>query len=387
MTNRFQIRMAFFLPALLAVVALSAVFSLPAAAQQFGPWSAPVNLNQDNLNACTQLGIDLASCPVVNSKCDDQHPTLSKDGLSLIFSSTRPQDPTLTTCDVALHLWVSQRDSLDSPWQTPQPLTMLNSLDSSPFQDHAPNLTTDGHWLFFHSSRGDGSCNGGGRAELWVAHRQDKRNDFEWETPINLGCTLNISGADDAGPNFWEDDTIGTLYLYFTRNLTPANADGFDIYLSTCNTDLDSCNRQQLWGAPELVPELSSSVRDTRTALRRRDGLEMIITSRRCNSPIPSTDLPLCSTRSAGGLDLWSSTRDSVQLSQSNWTTPVNLNQDNVAKCDQLGISPCPVVNTQANDGAPALSWDGQTMIFYSNRSGGAGGNDLYMSTRQKLPD
>jgi len=128
-------------------------------------------------------------------------------------------------------------------------------------------------------------------------------------------------------------------------------------------------------------------VRDTRTALRRRDGLEMIITSRRCNSPIPSTDLPLCSTRSAGGLDLWSSTRDSVQLSQSNWTTPVNLNQDNVAKCDQLGISPCPVVNTQANDGAPALSWDGQTMIFYSNRSGGAGGNDLYMSTRQKLPD
>lgn len=373
MTNRLQVRMAGLLWEVLAAVALLAVLCPAARAQQFGPWSAPVNLGA-----------------IVNSKCDDQHPTLSKDGLSLIFSSTRPQDSTLTTCDVALHLWVSQRDSLDSPWQAPQPLTMLNSPDTSPFQEHAPNFPTDGHWLLFHSTRADGSCNGGGRAELWAAHRQDKRNDFGWETPINLGCTLNIGGADDAGPNFFEDDeddTTGTRYLYFTRNLTPANPDGFSIYLSTCNSDLKSCNRQQLWGAPELVQELSSSVRDTRTAIRRRDGLEMIVTSRRCNSPIPPIDLSLCSTLSAGGLDLWVSNRDSVQLSQANWSTPVNLNQDNINKCSQLGISPCPAVNTTANDGAPALSWDGQTMIFYSNRSGGLGGNDLYVSTRTKLAD
>jgi hypothetical protein len=359
---------------LAAALALFAALTMvpPARAQNYGPWSAPVNLGS-----------------TVNSQCDDQHPTLSKDGLSLIFSSTRPQNPTLTSCDVALHLWVSQRDSLDSLWQAPQPLTMLNSPDNSPFQEHAPNLTTDGHWLFFHSTRNEGSCNGAGRFELWAAHRQDKRNDFAWETPINLGCTLNISGADDAGPNFWEDDTTDTLYLYFTRNLTPANPDGFSIYLSTCNVDLDSCNRQQLWGTADLVEELSSSVRDTRTAIRRRDGLEMIVTSRRCNSPIPPIDSQLCSTLSAGGLDLWVSTRASVQLSQDNWSTPVNLNQDNLDKCDQLGIgqASCPVVNTRPNDGAPALSWDGLTMIFYSNRPGGSGGNDLYVSTRTKLHD
>ena len=342
-----------------------------AAAQEFGPWSAPVNLGA-----------------TVNSACDDQHPTLSKDGLNLIFSSTRPQEPTLTSCDVRLHLWVSQRDSLDSLWQVPQPLTMLNSPDNSPFQEYAPNLTTDGHWLFFHSTRNEGSCNGGGRFELWAAHRQDKRNDLGWETPVNLGCALNISGADNAGPNVWEDDTTGTLYLYFTRNLTaPPNPDGYHIYLSTCNADLDTCIRQQLWGTAELVGALSSSVRDTRTAIRRRDGLEMVVTSRRCNSPIPTPDIPLCSTLSAGMLDLWVSTRDFVQLSQDNWSTPVNLNQDNLAKCNQSSITPCPVVNMGANDGAPALSWDGLTMIFYSNRPGGSGGNDLYVSTRGKLPD
>jgi hypothetical protein len=364
MTNRFHIRIPRLFSAVLATVALSIVLCPAAFAQEFGPWSAPVNLGA-----------------TVNSACDDQHPTLSKDGLSLIFSSTRPQDPTLISCDARLHLWVSQRDSLDSLWQAPQPLTMLNSSDNSPFQEYAPNLTTDGHWLFFHSTRNEGSCNGGGRFELWAAHRQDKRNDFGWEAPINLGCTLNISGVDNAGPNFWEDDT--------TRNLTPANPDGFHIFLTTCNADLDSCNRQQLWEATDQpVGALSSSVRDTRTAIRRRDGLEMIVTSRRCNSPIPSIDLPLCSTLSAGMLDLWVSTRDSVQPSQDNWSTPVNLNQNNLDKCDQVGIgqASCPVVNTHANDGAPALSWDGQTMIFYSNRPGGSGGNDLYVSTRTKLP-
>jgi hypothetical protein len=73
--------------------------------QQFGPWSAPVNLGS-----------------TVNSLCNDMHPALSKDGLTLVFSSSRPQDPSLLGCDgnaaaSGLHLWVSERGSLDSPWQ------------------------------------------------------------------------------------------------------------------------------------------------------------------------------------------------------------------------------------------------------------------------------
>lgn len=318
-----------------------------AKAQEFGPWSAPVNLGS-----------------VVNSACDDQHPALSKDGLSLYFSSTRPQNPAVSGCDTQLHLWVSQRDSLDSPWQTPQPLTMLNSPDNSPYLEYSPNLTSDGHWLFFHSSRQDGSCNGGGRLELMAAHRQNKRDDFGWEAPFNLGCTLNTSGADNAGPAFWEDDATGILYLYFTRNLTPANPNGYNIYVSTCTSDLSGCIRQQLWTPGASVPELNvSGYRNTRTAIRRRDGLEMLITSNRPGS--------------VGGLDLWVSTRSSAQ---DPWSVAIDLNQDNVNKGENA------VVNTISNDGAPALSWDAQTVIFYSNRPGGLGGNDLCISTRQKLP-
>jgi hypothetical protein len=330
---------------------IAAIFTLllnsRLAAQEYGPWSAPVSLG-----------------PIVNSACDDQHPTLSKDGLSLIFSSTRPQNPTLSACDPQLHLWVSERDSLDSPWEKPQPLTMLNSPDSSQYLEYSPYLTTDGHWLLFHSSRPDGSCNGGGRLELMAAHRQDKRDDFGWEMPINLGCTLNTNGADNAGPALWEDDGTGTLYLYFTRNNTPANPNGFNIYVSTCAADISSCNRQQLWSPGVYVTELNvAAFRNTRTAIRRRDGLEMLVTSNRPGG--------------VGALDLWVSTRDSVQDS---WSSAIDLNVDNVNKGSAA------VVNTISNDGAPALSWDGQTVVFYSNRAGGLGGNDLYIATRQKSP-
>ena len=350
---------------LIAIAIAILMAATTARAQEFGPWSTPVNLG-----------------PVINSVCNDMHPTLSKDGLSVIFSSNRPSTPG-HPCLAALHLWVSQRDSLDSPWEAPQPLKMLNSPDDSLYEDHAPNLTNDGHWLFFHSNRPSDCVPAGGIRELWAAHRHDKRDDFGWEAPINPGCVVNGPNADGsilfdhAGPNFFEDDATGILYLYFTGDPIPPNVDppgnGFDIYVSTCTADLESCNRQQLWSSGTLIPQLSSPVRDTRTAIRRRDGLEILIATNR-----PGT---------VGLIDLFVSTRPSVQFGQDNWPSPVNINQDNLDKCTQLGmdLGSCPVVNTTANDGGPALSWDGQTLMFFSNRAVGFGGNDLYVSTRQKL--
>lgn len=304
-------------------------------AQEFGPWSAPVNMG-----------------PTVNSIYNDQHPTLSKDGLSLIFASDRPGGFGVPGSAAGFDLWVSERESLDQPWQAPQNLTMINTA----FRDFAPNLTTDGHWLFFHSNR-PGGCGG---ADLYASHRQNTRDDFGWEPPINLGCVLN-GPNDDAGPNFFADDSSGTLYLYFTRNDKPntPNSDAFDIYVSTCVADLDSCNRLQLWSEGSPVTELNTPVRDTRTAIRRRDGLEMILASNRTDG-------------SVGSSDLWVATRATTLDA---WSIPVNLDSDITN----------PVVNSTAFDGAPALSWDGQTLIFYSQRTGGYGASDLYITTRAKL--
>ena len=78
---------------------------------------------------------------------------------------------------------------------------------------------------------------------------------------------------------------------------------------------------------------------------------------------------------SLGALDMWVSTRASTQ---DLWSLPINLNADNLAKGSTVTL------NTAANDGAPTLSWDGQELLFYSNRGGGLGGTDLYVTRREK---
>ncbi|OLC82109.1 MAG: hypothetical protein AUH72_07810 [Acidobacteria bacterium 13_1_40CM_4_65_8] len=313
-----------------------------ATAQQFSDWSSPTNVN-------AMVRGDGTPCPaVVNSTADDQHMTISKDGLSLIFSSNRPGG------SGGQDLWVTARGSRDDCWGEP---ANLGNVVNSAVMDLAPNLTTDGHWLYFHSRR-PGGCGGGTSGELWVSRRQDKRDNFGWETPVNLGCAINLEGIDQAGPNHFEDEASGTQFLYFTRKPSSATEDFFDIYVSTCNADLATCNLQGLWSVGEPVAALNSPPdpahgfgRDTRTAIRRRDGLEMILSSK----------------RAPGLIDLWTSTR-ATTLDQ-NWSVPRNLS----------------VLNSSANDGAPAISWDGTELYFYSNRTGvlgATGGNDLYVSTR-----
>src|SRR5256884_5059084 len=110
--------------------------------------------------------------------------------------------------------------------------------------------------------------------------------------------------------------------------------------------------RSTLFPYTTLFRSLNSSGRDSRTAIRR-DGLEIFLASDR-----------------AGGLgdrDLYVSTRASALDA---WSTPLNLG---------------PVVNSAARDGAPALSFDGTTLYFFSGRLGGFGGSDFYVTTRQRI--
>ncbi len=250
------------------------------AGPEYGAWSDPVNLG-----------------PVVNSPYNDQHPAISKDGLSLYITSDRPGG--LGGSDI----WVSHRASIDDPWGAPENL--------------GPNINSAG-------------------------------NDVApaLELAENLGCVVNSAFAD-AGPTYFEDETTGITTLYYTvQNNPPTSDQGFDIYATTRLSDEDA------WGVPVLVPELSSPFRDTRTTIRR-DGLEMILSTGRPGG--------------SGSEDLWVSTRASTL---DPWGTPVNLG---------------PVVNSSAFDGAPALSFDGTTLYFFSERPSGFGKRDLYVTTRERL--
>lgn len=87
------------------------------------------------------------------------------------------------------------------------------------------------------------------------------------------------------------------------------------------------------------------------------------------NNPTLSTDeltMYFASDRPGGlGLvDIWVTRRASLD---SPWETPVNLGAP---------------VNSPFIDGAPALSSDGHLLFFHSNRTGTAGGNDIWLTRR-----
>jgi len=301
---------------LLAVagITLSSALVVGYGRRGFSGWAEPVN-----------LGV------LVNSAANDQHPAISKDGLSLYFISSRPGG--LGGQDI----YVSQRESPNDTWGPPVNLgPNVNSANT----ENAPALSRNGRLLFFGSTR-LGGCGG---LDLWVARRRNKHDDFGWEPTVNLGCTINTA-YDEDGPTYFRDEENGVTTLYFTSLNRPGNIGDYDIYASTLQAD-------GTFGLGQLIPELCSTDRDTRTSISR-NGLEMFITSNRAGG--------------LGGLDLWVATRASTC---DTWSVPANVGAP---------------VNTAANDGAPALSFDGTTLYFYSTRPGGYGGNDLYVTTRARI--
>ncbi len=297
---------------------------------RWGPWSPPVNLGA-----------------LVNSEFNDRHPAISLNGLSLYITSDRPGGfgPKGT-----FNIWVSQRASLHDPWGPPRNLG-LNINNPLGF---APNISPDGHWLFF---AGGQLCGGGSPGNIWVSHREDTDDDFAWEPAVDLGPEINDPRCDSNAPTFFRDEETGITRIYLTGQHRVGLGD-FDIFVSTQREDDDDRGLIGTFGPAVLVPELSSPRRDTRTAISL-DGLEMFVSSNRAGSVPDKSGQP--------SLDLWISTRASTR---DTWSTPTNLG---------------PTVNTPAADSGPALSCDGTTLYFYSTRPGGVGGEDLYVTTRTKV--
>ena len=279
-------------------------------------WTPPVNLG-----------------PVVNSTGSDQHPAISRDGLSLYFASDRVGG------SGGLDLYVTRRTSTDAPWGPP---VNLGAVLNSSTNDLAPDLTDDGHHLFYHSGRA-GGC---GDLDLYEASRDNPNDDLGWGPPVNLGCVIN-GPFKDAGPAYTlqDGDDIPTMYFTSTR---PGGFGDFDIYKSKLQPDGS-------WGPAVHVPELSGPFRDTRITIAH-SGLELFISSDVTGRP-----------GGVGGQDVWRSTREHTSDA---WSAPVNLG---------------PGVNSTGFDGAPSLSFDGTTLYFFSDRPGGSGGNDLYVTTRTRL--
>jgi len=167
--------------------------------------------------------------------------------------------------------------------------------------------------------------------------------DFTFGTPTNLGPTVN-SSAWDYTTKISADD----LTLYFASN-RPGSYGLGDLYVATRPTTNDD------WGQPvNLGPTVNTSSYDQGPSISA-DGLSLYFDSDRPGG--------------FGQLDLYVSTR---ATKDDPWGTPSNLGS---------------VVNDASREGYSDISIDGLSLYFTSDRPGGFGDADLYVSTRTSKDD
>lgn len=267
----------------------------------------------------------------VNTQFTDANAALSPNELSLYFVSNRPGG--FGGADI----WVSERRCIGCPWETP---VNLGGTINTAAAEGAPTLSTDGRLLFFFSGRP-----GGGGLDIYVSHRTGTNVDGdEWGPPVNLGPDVNTAGAEQ-GSYYTREGGAPTAVLYFNRAPAGGNLDLYTVAITSDGAPL---------GLAIPVPELNDPAAADQKVTVRTDGLELLLSSTRAGS--------------FGNFDLSVSTR---QTPQDPWSTPSHLDAP---------------LNTSDIDSQPNLSRDGRTLIFTSNRPGGSGANDLWMSTRRHGP-
>lgn len=259
----------------------------------------------------------------VNSAAAEMNSTLSPDELSLYFTSDRPGTAGLTD------IWISHRECVACPWQTP--VNAGPPLNSGG-QDAGPRFSIDGHLLFFQSDRT-------GLGDIYVTRRNNPNDDFAWGDPVLLGGDVNTATGNEQAADYIQTAEHGSGNFYFNRMVGTVPP---DIYYASVSRDGETR------GPAVPVSELNSTGNDQHVTIRK-DGRELFFSSNR--------------TGGLGSFDIYRSTRRSAHEP---WSAPV-------------GVA---ALNTVANDQQPSLSADGRTVIFTSSRTGGLGGNDLWISTR-----
>lgn len=173
--------------------------------------------------------------------------------------------------------------------------------------------------------------------------------DFTFGTPTYLGPSVNSSSYDDGL-------TISTdsLTLFFASDRHAGRVGSWDIWQCTRETTEDE------WGPAENLGSTVNSPQGEGYPSISADGLELYFCSLYWVSQRPG---------GSGGADLWVTRRASVS---DDWNTPENLGA---------------LVNSASHESEPSISADGRTLYFTSNRGGGSGGYDLWVTTRPTTSD
>jgi OOP family OmpA-OmpF porin len=200
--------------------------------------------------------------------------------------------------------------------------------------DGCPVFTADGLAMFFESDRG-------GAFQVWVATREAL--DAPWQEPVNLTATLRAEGG--FAPNISPDG----LTLYFSSWGSGSLNESEDLYVTT------RASKDEPWSEPvNLGPNVNSPGFEDGSQVSA-DGLALYYTSDRFGTP--------------WDLDIWMTTRTAPSEA---WTEAVKLG---------------PNINTTDWDFGPHVLPGGRVMLFGSDRPGGVGGHDHWITRRATTSD
>jgi hypothetical protein len=165
-----------------------------------------------------------------------------------------------------------------------------------------------------------------------------------FEPPAVIGALMDTRSFED-DPTFTDD----LLELVFNTDRDTTAPGDDSLWVSTRATPSDR------WGPPHAIDELNTSGYQDTTPGIEGDGLTIWFAS----------------TRPGGGgtqYDIWKSTRADRN---SVWATPTAVTE----------------LNTAAQEVAPQVIQSGLFMVVETNQPGGAGGHDLYQTSRATVTD
>ncbi len=217
-------------------------------------------------------------------------------------------------------------------------LTNLGPIINSSRADGSPSFSADGLEMYFDSERS-------GDYDLWVTKRAS--TDDEWGTPERLGPPVN-SSALDGTPCI----SANGLTLYFNSERS-GGFGHYDLWVTTRQTKNDP------WGEPvNLGPTVNSTTYDFSPEISL-DGQLLYFESIRPGGH--------------GSYDIWVTTRKTSERNpEGHWDTPINLG---------------PPINGAFRDQGPFISSDGLLLLLSTDRPGGYGSWDLWMTRRTTTSD
>jgi hypothetical protein len=168
--------------------------------------------------------------------------------------------------------------------------------------------------------------------------------DFSFGEPTSLGPMVNSSSEE-----FNASISSDGLSLYFISNRA-GGVGGRDIWVTTRATTEDD------WGEPvNLGPTINTPAGEWGVSISY-DGLSLYFDTKQSGA-------------TGARDDLWVATRTTTD---DDWSNPVNLG---------------PIVNSSGDDYTPSISSDNLSLYFTSNRGGGYGQYDIWVTTRETIGD